>query len=175
MKLMGWVNVAGCLILGLGVVVGVWQWEWIVTGPTGEESGSTILRNLGFVAGGFIAIWIAIWRSIVADRQAQASQRQAMASLNQVEVSRLSLLNERYQKGAEMLGHRLPSVRWGGIYALRHLAEDVPEQYCIPIMALLSAFVDNPHTPEMMVEDNLGDVEFAKIVIKILNRGSNSR
>ena len=68
MKLMGWVNVAGCLILGLGVVVGVWQWEWIVTGPTGEESGSTTLRNLGFVAGGFIAIWVAVWRGVVADR-----------------------------------------------------------------------------------------------------------
>ena len=114
MKPMCLVNVAGCLVLGSGVFFGIWQWDWIVTGPTGEESGSTTLRNLGLVSGGFIAIWIAIWRGDVADRQAQASQEQARASLNQVEISRLSLLNERYQKRAEMLGSTALYVRLGG-------------------------------------------------------------
>ena len=51
---------------------------------------------------------LAVWRSIVAERQADTAQQ--------------SLLNERYQKGAEMLGNEVLSVRMGGIYALGRLA-----------------------------------------------------
>lgn len=130
MKLMGWVNVAGVLVLVSGVFCGIWQWEWIVTETACRESGSTTLRNLGFVAGGFIAIWVAIWRSVVASRQAETAQR--------------GLLNERYQKGAEMLDSAVLSVRLGGIYALAGLAEDHPDQYHIPIFQLFCAFVRRP-------------------------------
>ena len=102
-------------------------WDWFVTEPTGRESGSTTVRNLGLVVGGLIAIPLAIWRSIVAQRQADTAQR--------------GLLNERYQKGAEMLGSEVLSVRLGGIYALQRLAEDHPGQYHVQIMGLFCAFV----------------------------------
>ena len=158
MKLMGWVNVTGVLVLFLGVVYGILQWDWIVTETVCRESGSTTLRNLGLVAGGFIAIWIAIWRGVVADRQATTSQEQAKISLEQarvsahqvqtaalhVEVLQHSVLNERYQRGAEMLGSPVLSVRLGGIYALQRLAEDEPEHYHVQIMRLFCAFVRNP-------------------------------
>jgi hypothetical protein len=138
MKLMGWINVAGVLVLVSGMVLVYLHWEWIVTGAAGRESGSTTARNLGLLAGGLIAIWVAIWRGVVADRQATASQEQATASLNQVEVSRLSLLNERYQRGAEMLGSTALYVRLGGVYALQRLAQENPEQYHGQIKDLLS-------------------------------------
>ena len=112
--------------LGLGVVTVCWHWERIVT-----ESGSTIIRNLGLVVGGFIAIGFGIWRGIVASRQAEISQR--------------GLLNERYQKGAEMLGSEVLAVRLGGIYALEQLAEDEPELYHVPIVRLLSTFARDPN------------------------------
>ena len=102
-------------------------WDWFVTEPTDRESGSTTVRNLGLVVGGLIAIPLAIWRSIVAQRQADTAQR--------------GLLNERYQKGAEMLGSEVLSVRLGGIYALQRLAEDHPGQYHVQIMGLFCAFV----------------------------------
>ena len=175
MKPMCLVNVAGCLVLGSGVFFGIWQWDWIVTGPTGEESGSTTLRNLGLVSGGFIAIWIAIWRGDVADSQAQASQEQARASLNQVEISRLSLLNERYQKGAEMLGSTALYVRLGGIYALQRLAQENPEQYHGQITDLLSIFMENPPAPDERNYFSGGNFfsqegEIAKKAIEILKR-----
>ena len=98
-------------------------WWWLRKSPTGLESGSTTIRNIGLLAGGGIAIWVAYRRSV---------------------ISQLGLLNERYQKGAEMLGSGVLSVRLGGIYALHRLAEDGPEQYHVQIMRLLCAFVRNP-------------------------------
>lgn len=141
LKLMCWVSIAACVILGSSVVFGIWQWEWIVTRTASQESGSTTLRNLGLVAGGLIAIWVAIWRGVVADRQAKASQQQA-------EISRHSLLNERYQKGAEMLGNEVLSVRLGGIYALDLLACENPDIFHLQIMKLFAAFVVDRTRPK---------------------------
>ena len=95
-----------------------------------EESLSATVRNLGLVKGGLIAIILAVWRSVVGSRQADTAQR--------------GLLNERYQKGAEMLGSEVLSVRLGGIYALRQLSDEHPEQYHVQIMRLFCAFARNP-------------------------------
>ena len=96
--------------------------DWLFS----DESGSTTIRNLGLVLAGLIALPLAIWRGLVAQKQADAAQ--------------LSLRNERYQKGAEMLGNERLSVRLGGIYALQRLAVELPEDYHILIMRLLCAF-----------------------------------
>ena len=82
------------------------------------------------VGAGLVALPLALWRGVVADRQAKIAQ--------------LGLLNERYQKGAEMLGSDVLSVRLAGIYALQRLSEDYPEQYHLQVMSLLSAFVRLP-------------------------------
>ena len=95
------------------------------------ESWSTIIRNFGLVIAAGIALPLAIWRSIVAARQATTAQ--------------LGLLNERYQKGAEMLGSKVLAVRLGGIYALVRLArDDHSGDYHTQVMSLLCAFVRNP-------------------------------
>ena len=72
------------------------------------------------IAGGAagVGLPLAIWRTKTADRQADTAQQ--------------SLLNERYQKGAEMLGNSALAVRMGGIYALQRLAEDHPETILYP-------------------------------------------
>ena len=62
----------------------------------------------------------------------------------QANIAQQSFLNERYQRGAEMLGSDVLAVRLGGIYALRHLAEEYPEQYHVQVMLLFCAFVRNP-------------------------------
>ena len=120
--------------------VGVWSlinfWDWLQTGPGGPESGSTTARNIGLVIAGLVALPLAIWRSLVAQRQAETAQR--------------SLLNERYQQGAEMLGSDVLAVRLGGIYALQRLSEDHPEQYHVQVMQLLCAFVRHPTKDEGM-------------------------
>ena len=122
------------LALALSAVLGsAWDdfWRWLrLDGGARVESHSTTVRNIGLVVGGFVAVAVAVWRSRVAERQVKASQQ--------------SLLNERYQKGAEMLGSDVLSVRLGGIYALRSLTNDHPEQYHLQVMRLLCAFARNP-------------------------------
>lgn len=114
------------------------------------------------------ALPLAIWRGIVADSQASAAQRQTEIAQQQEEkaqqqvdiaqrqadTAQQGLRNERYQKGAEMLGSEVLSVRMGGIYALQRLAKEHPEEYHIQIMRLLCAFVRRP-TPDKDYEAEL--------------------
>lgn len=118
----------------------------------------TAIRDYGLLIAAIVAFPLGFWRSRVAERQADAaqrqvkatqqqlsiSQRQAEAAHRQVETAEQSLLNERYQRGAEMLGSDVLAVRLGGIYALQRLANEHPKEYHIQIMRLLCAFVRNP-------------------------------
>ena len=122
-------------------------WNWLGTAPNGEvrqETNSTTLRNIGLVVAGLIALPLAVWRSIVAQRQAEIAQR--------------DLLNERYQQGAEMLGNDVLSVRLGGIYALQSLAEEHAGQYHIQIMRLFCAFARHPTKDNEVAPDVEGAV-----------------
>ena len=115
------------------VIVSILFWDsW-----RGEESGGTAIRNLVLVLAAIIGLPLAIWRSKVAEHQAETAQR--------------GLLNERYQKGAEMLGSDLSAVRIGGIYALARLAGEHPGDYHWQIMSLLCAFLH--HHPAVEKEN----------------------
>ncbi len=100
--------ILAAIVVALIAIVLIVSWGWLRTEGTGMESNSATIRNIGLVIAGLIALPLAIWRS--------------MAAQKQVDVAQQSLLNERYQQGAEMLGSDVLSVRLGGIYALRHLA-----------------------------------------------------
>ena len=117
------------LLLVVGIVFAIADggaiWEWLQEGDSRESNGVT-LRNVGLVIAAVIALPLAIWRSRVAQRQAATAER--------------GLLNERYQKGAEMLGSEVLAVRLGGIYALQRLAEEYSELYHIQIMRLFCVF-----------------------------------
>ena len=128
-------------------------WDWLRHTPDGYESGSTTVRNLGLIVAGLIALPLTLWRIRVADRQAKAAHKQVETSQNQVATSQRSLLNERYQKGAEMLGSDVLSVRLGGIYDLARLAREHPLDYHVQIMRLFCAFVRNP-TKRMRDEED---------------------
>ena len=121
-KIAAWVT----FVLTVTVWVSYDHWCWLSDG----ESGSTTVRNLGLMVAALIGLPIAIWRSVVAERQSETAQRR--------------LMNERYQKGAEMLGSEVPSVRLGGIYDLTRLAREQPGDYHMQILSLLCAFVRNP-------------------------------
>ena len=131
--------IAACVLI---VVFVPWIafWEWLSEG----ESGSATVRNVGLVVAGLIALPLAIWRSLVAERQSK--------------TARESLLNERYQKGAEMLGSEVLSVRLGGIYALQRLSEEHPEQYHVQIMRLFCAFARRP-TEDSQLESGQVEIE----------------
>ena len=143
-----WLIVVVACILGIGIILSWCHWD-VLHGC--QESVSTTVRNMGVVIGGVIAIVLAVWRSMVAERQADTARRQS-------ETAERGLLNERYQKGAEMLGNGVLSVRLGGIYALRRLAEEHLEEYHIQIMRLLCAFVRHP-TKDNACESHLNGEE----------------
>ena len=130
-SVLGWDGswwVAGIIaVLLIGVLLS-WRF-WDELGDD-RESLSTTIRNVGLVIGGIIAILLAVWRSTVAERQADTAQQ--------------SLLNERYERGAEMLGSDVLSARLGGIYSLQRLASEYPHKYHIQVMQLFCAFVRNP-------------------------------
>ena len=112
-------------------------WKWLGSSEDGKAYNGDILRNVGFIVAGVVALAFALWRALVAQSQARAAHGQA-------QTAQQSLLNERYQRGAEMLGSPVPSVRLGGIFALQRLAEERPEQYHVQVMRLLCAFVKDP-------------------------------
>ncbi len=126
-----WAVLWTLLVLGVVSWVLIERWAWFSDG----EPVSSVIRNLVLAVAAVIALPLAIWRSIVAERQADTAQQ--------------ALLNDRYQKGAEMLGDGVLSVRLGGIYALLHLAENYPKQYHIQVIKLLCAFVRNPPKEEL--------------------------
>ena len=127
-------------LTGVAVIVAFSIFEfrdWLRTAPEGGESGASTVRNLGLVLAALFAFPLAIWRGFAADRQATASKRQA-------ETAQRALLNNRYQKSAEMLGHERLSVRLGGIHALWSLAEEYPEGFHLPTVRLFCAFIRHP-------------------------------
>ena len=138
-----WVT-ASAVVLAVEFLLSIVFWDWL----SGDESASTTIRNIGLIMAGSVALPLAIWRGVVADRQASAAQRQAETALEQADTAQRGLLNERYQQGAEMLGNNALSVRLGGIYALERLAAEHPQQYHVQIMKLLCAFVCNPTRDE---------------------------
>ena len=131
-----WFGVAGLLVLVLGIAFTACQWDWLHK-STPATNASTTLRNMGLLIGGGLAAVFAIWRGWVAERQSRTSQLQA-------NIAERNLVNERYQRGVEMLGHDTLAVRMGGIYALQRLAKEHPEQYHIQTMQLFCAFARDP-------------------------------
>lgn len=127
--------VAFIVVMIVGSIAVLTPWPWVLIH---HEK----LRNLALVAAGVIAVPLAIWRAWVAERQAETARR--------------SLLNERDQKAAEMLGSTLLSVRLGGIYALQTLAAEHPPHYHLGVMRQFCAFVrgsQNPTGPSSRTED----------------------
>ena len=115
-------------------------WGWLL--GDGSDSNSSILRNLSLLAVSVIGLPFVIWRSFTAHKQAKTSES--------------GLQNDRYQKGAEMLGNKSLATRLGGVYALERLAKEQPEAYHMQIMKLFCAFSRHP-TADSAIEFKQND------------------
>ncbi len=98
------------------------------------SSHSEIWRNIILILTPIIGLPLALWRSSIAANQAVSSQKQA-------DATQKSILNERYQRSVDMLGHENLAIRCGGIYALSHLSRECSKDYHIQIMASFCAFL----------------------------------
>ena len=137
-----WVTAIILAVLAVSVVLTWVFWDWLRDG----ESGSSTIRNVGFIIGAVIAMVLAVWRSRVAGRQAATSEH--------------GLLNDRFQKGAEMLGSEVLAVRIGGIYGLLHLAGEHPQQYHVQVMRLFCSFARDTSPSGIVNEDAKAVMDF---------------
>ncbi|MYC58701.1 MAG: pentapeptide repeat-containing protein [Gammaproteobacteria bacterium] len=95
-----------------------------------SESGSAIIRNLGLVIAAFLALPLALWRSVISNRQSRTALRQ--------------VLDGRFHEAVEMLSHSdNQAVRLGGIYSLARLAKEHPKEFHLQVMEVFSAYITN--------------------------------
>ena len=149
-------GIALLAILSIGGLVYLWSWlpdelstsskiSYVWCWLSGDDSPSATIRNLVLALAALVALPFAIWRSYTAYKQADAAQNQAAAAQEQLTLAELDSLDSRYQKGSDMLGSGNISTRIGGVYTLKRLAENHPNQFHIQVMELLCAFVRNPY------------------------------
>ena len=64
-----WVAVSVVSVISLGVVLSVVYWDWLQGGTDLSGNGDAV-RTVALVVGGIATILLALWRSVVAERQA---------------------------------------------------------------------------------------------------------
>ena len=133
-------SVTVVIVIGNGLTMWFWPapWDWMKGAwdwmKGAEASNGAALRNLALVAAAGFGLLLAFWRSCVAHKQANSQSKQA-------DTAERGHNNERYQKGADMLGSGVMTTRMGGVYALERLAQEHPYEYHAQIMKLLCAFL----------------------------------
>ncbi len=138
-----WVLPAFVAVAAVGAAV-CW-WDWLRCEQEPFESNGETLRNIALILVAIVGLPLALWRNLTAYKQAETAAR--------------GLRNERYQKGADMLGNATLATRLGGVYALEQLVREHPEEYHIQIVDLLCAFIRHPveaRRPEFVGADGGG-------------------
>ena len=149
------------LVVGVGLVIaisytaGLWPLDRIPAGtvPTTNRIWTHRLEDVataGILIGGVVALALAFWRGHTADLQARST-------LGQVELSERRLLDDRYQKAAEMIGSAEELVRLAGIHALKDLAYSHSDEYYVQVIGLLCGFVRRPPSIERSESDAYAD------------------
>jgi hypothetical protein len=96
---------------------------------------SELIRNYGLVLAATVGVFLAWWRS-------RASNRQALAALQQAEVAQRDHVVEMFNRAVDQLGSEKLEVRLGAIYTLKRISRD-PQyaDYRVPILETLTAYV----------------------------------
>ncbi len=95
----------------IAVVAAVW-WE-----------SSDEVRNFGLLAGGVVAVALAIWRSRVAERQAETAEA--------------ARLDAQFELGLRMLQDERENIQLDGLAILERLFAEYPEAYGALIVELM--------------------------------------
>lgn len=146
-----------------------------------EESFSAMVRNVGLVVAGVIAIGLAVWRSAVAEKQAATAEQQIVLAEQQAASTRANLLNEQYQRAVELLSHKESYIRIGGMHAIRNLAVRNP-QFSENALTMLRAYQEVGGIRETQQrelthneESRVAERAIDDIVVAQLSRGVDDR
>ncbi|MCB1884145.1 MAG: hypothetical protein KDG89_09145 [Geminicoccaceae bacterium] len=94
---------------------------------------SEVVRNLGLVAAGFVALVFAGFRVRAANRQAEAATREAA-------LARRGHVADLFDRAVEQPGSDTFEVRMGAIYTLGQISRDFPDLTGV-VGGLLSAYL----------------------------------
>jgi uncharacterized protein YjbI with pentapeptide repeats len=130
-----------CLIALLGIAG---RWDWDFWGEATYHDGrlvelkvdrGRILQQSLIVVGGFIALFLAMWRTWTAKLQADAS-------LQQVTIAQKGQNTERFVKAVEMLSGDSATERRAALLALKEIAAlDFPNSY-LSTRQMLQTFIE---------------------------------
>ena len=126
-------------------ILSIWCW----LGMGADITNSEILRNIFLFVGGPLALCIAFWRSNTANRQQKTDAR--------------ARLDERFQKGSDMLGSDKLVVRMSGITILDRLSSEHTEDFHDQVVKLLGKFIKHPISKSGSLE--VADLQEALIAI----------
>lgn len=92
-----------------------------------KDLGENTFRNVSLFIAAIVGLGLAVWRSIIAQRQVKTSEN--------------GLNIDRFQKGVAMLGDGRLSVRQAGIFMLSELAQQNMAEYFNPVQKVLCSFI----------------------------------
>ena len=127
----GWlVLVVAAILSASAISVTVVFWDEPRTGIDARAERAEIVRNLGLVVGGVIALGIAVWRS--------------KAAQDEVGIGKRDLLDRRFNLGVSLLSEKETVSRLAGIRMLDQLAELEPKLFREGVTHVLCEFARNP-------------------------------
>lgn len=100
-------------------------------------NSSEEVRNFGLIVAAVIALPLAIWRSRVGERQAEAARRQA-------ETAYREMLDARFRHALEMLASPEPGLRLIAMSDLRRLAAEHPDECEQQVLEALDILEQHP-------------------------------
>lgn len=118
--------IAGASALAITVVF----WDLPPTGIVDRSERAEIVRNLGLVIGGVLALGIAVWRS--------------KAAQDQVDVTDLDRLDRQYSEAVSLLSAPDTVSRLAGIRMLERLANRKSQVFREDVVRVLCEFARNP-------------------------------
>ena len=112
-----------------------------------------------FVAAG-LGLALALWRTLTSHKQSKTAEK--------------NLINEQFKSGVELLGHKNPTVRLGGISTLSEMAGLYPETLYARVMSLFETFLTYPPEFGSNQENHLkGEVDYGSRdtleILRIIN------
>ena len=134
------IGIVAFVVLAIIIAIStMFAWDWFRVGPPDSGGLDITLSLIGAGSLGVLVTWgFTLWSTHLTQRQ--------------IDLTSQNSRYDRYQRGIEMLGSPELFVRVGGIYALRTLMKEDPEEFHIPAVELLCAFLRNPVDADMVTK-----------------------
>ncbi|MGH7060159.1 MAG: hypothetical protein ACREFH_07235 [Stellaceae bacterium] len=130
---------------------------------------SEVIRNYGLIVAAALGMVLAWWRS-------RASNRQAVAALQQAEVAQRNHVVAMFNRAIDQLGSEKLEVRLGAIYTLKRVSRD-PQyvDYRVPILETLTAYVRERTRDDIKAEPSVDIREIMRFLNEALSEANPSR